>query len=85
MLFIIYSFISVFYRKIVDSFVQSGALRATLNNVQTIEMNSVRPLLTHALDQIHRLDMATHTAERASQNSQNTMSMDRSSFSHSFR
>ena len=60
-------------------------LRATLNNVQTIEMNSIRPLLTHTLDQIHRLDMATHTAERASQNSQNTMSMDRSSFSHSFR
>ena len=38
-----------------DDFVKSEALRATLNNVHAIEMNSVRPLLTHSLDQIHRL------------------------------
>ena len=44
-----------FFRKIVDDFVKSEALRATLNNVHAIEMNSVRPLLTHSLDQIHRL------------------------------
>lgn len=35
-----------------DSFVQSGALRATINNVQLIELNTMRPLLPHALDQV---------------------------------
>jgi hypothetical protein len=32
--------------------VQSGALRATINNVQLIELNTVRPLLPHTLDQV---------------------------------
>jgi len=45
-------------RKVVDSFVLSGSLRATLNHVQLIELNSVRPLLPHTLDQILRLEMA---------------------------
>jgi hypothetical protein len=35
-----------------DTFVQSGALRATINNVQLIELNTVRPLLPHTLDQV---------------------------------
>ena len=56
-----------------DSFVQSGALRATLNYVHAIELNSVRPLLTHTLDQIHRLEMSVADAHRASQGSQSTL------------
>ena len=36
-----------------DSFVQSGALRATINNVQLIELNTIRPLLPHTLDQVN--------------------------------
>ena len=63
-----------YYRKVVDSFVQSGALRATLNHVHTIELNSVRPLLTHALDQIHRLEMSAADVNRLSQ-SQNTSAL----------
>ena len=59
-------------------------LRATLNNVQTIEMNSIRPLLTHTLDQIHRLEMAHHSAEVANiSQSQSQNTMDRSSFNQS--
>ena len=38
-----------------DTFVQSGALRATINNVQLIELNTVRPLLPHALDHVNKL------------------------------
>ena len=57
-----------------NKYVQSGALRATLNNVHTIELNSVRPLLTHALDQIHRLDMNLADSHRLSQ-SQNTSAL----------
>ncbi len=37
-----------------DTFVQSGALRATINNVQLIELNTVRPLLPHALDHVSK-------------------------------
>ena len=44
-------------RKIVGDFVQSGSLRATLDNVQLIELNSIRPLLPLTLDHIHRLEM----------------------------
>merc|ERR1719211_195291 len=44
-------------RKIVDAFVQSGSLRATLDNVQLIEINTIRPLLPQTLDQIYRLEM----------------------------
>ena len=40
-----------------DTFVQSGALRATLNHVHAIELNSIRPLLTHTLDQTGRLEL----------------------------
>ena len=65
------------FRKVVDSFVQSGALRATLNHVHTLELNSVRPLLTHTLDQIYRLEMAASEATRLTQASQG--GLDRSS------
>ena len=68
----IYDQITLNYRKVVDSFVQSGALRATLNHVHTIELNSVRPLLTHALDQIHRLEMSVADVNRLSQSQNNS-------------
>ena len=42
------------YRKMMDTFVQSGALRATINNVQLIELNTIRPLLPHTLDQVRQ-------------------------------
>lgn len=70
-------------RKIVDSFVLSGSLRATLNNVQLIELNGVRPLLPHTMDHIHRLEMASSEARRvrAHQGSQN-VTADRSMLSN---
>ena len=51
----------------VDTFVQSGALRATLNHVHAIELNSIRPLLTHTLDQIGRLELSLAHVNRATQ------------------
>merc|ERR1712141_511943 len=45
-------------RKIVDSFVQSGSLRARLDHVQLIEINNIRPLLPLTLDHIHQLEMS---------------------------
>merc|ERR1719211_643889 len=57
-------------RKVVDSFVQSGSLRATLNHIQLIELNSIRPLLPQTLDHIHRLEMAGVERRRLSQTSQ---------------
>ena len=66
-------------RKVVNSFVLSGSLRATLNNVQLIELNSIRPLLPHTLDQILRLEMAGADSARVrSQMSQNSATADRS-------
>jgi len=62
-------------RKVVDSFVLSGSLRATLNNVQLIELNSVRPLLPHTLDQILRLEMAGLEPRRARANTTNASLM----------
>ena len=60
---------------------QSGALRATLNHVHAIELNSVRPLLTHTLDQIGRLEMSLADVNRATQGSQSFM--DRSNVNNS--
>jgi len=62
-------------RKVVDSFVLSGSLRATLNNVQLIELNSVRPLLPHTLDQILRLEMAGVEPRRTRANATNASLM----------
>jgi len=59
-------------RKVVDSFVLSGSLRATLNNVQLIELNSIRPLLPHTLDQILRLEMGGLEPRRARANMSTT-------------
>ena len=62
------------HRKVMDSFVQSGALRATINNVQLIELNTVRPLLPHTLDQIYRLEIAASDVARRRQHDTSTMS-----------
>lgn len=70
-------------RKIVDSFVLSGSLRATLNHVQLIEINSVRPLLPETINHIHRLEMAGSEASRARAQSQTNTTADRSMLSHS--
>ena len=62
----------------VDTFIQSGALRATLNHVQLIELNTVRPLLPHALDQINRLELAAAEAAIRQQQSQQNNSTNQS-------
>lgn len=54
-------------RKSVDGFIQGGFLHSKLNHLQLIELNSVRPLLPHAFDQVNRLNMATNAARRVSQ------------------
>ena len=67
-------------RKIVDAFVQSGSLRATLDNVQLIEINNIRPLLPLTLDHIHQLEMSGASATSRLQTSsfQNNSTVDRS-------
>ena len=65
--------ILIFFRKYCDTFVQSGSLRATLNNVHAIELNSVRPLLTHTLDQINRMELSLAHASRLAEGSQSTL------------
>ena len=35
-----------------DTFIRSEALRATVNHVQVIELNTIRPLLPQTLDQV---------------------------------
>jgi hypothetical protein len=71
-------------RKIVDSFVQSGSMRATLDHVQLIELNSIRPLLPQTLDHIHRLEMNGSELRNRSQTSQlqNNTTADRSLLSN---
>ena len=54
-------------RRSVDGFIQGGFLHSKLNHLQLIELNSVRPLLPHAFDQVNRLNMATNAARRAGQ------------------
>lgn len=54
-------------RKSVDAFIQGDFLQASLNHLQLIELNSVRPLLPHAFDQINRLNIATAAARRVGQ------------------
>lgn len=54
-------------RKSVDTFIQGEYLHAKINHLQLIELNTVRPLLPHAFDQINRLNAATATARRATQ------------------
>merc|ERR1712226_1064606 len=61
-------------RKGVNGFIQSGNLQARLNNLQLIELNTARPLLPHAFDQIQRLDLATTTARRVSQTANSSRS-----------
>ena len=54
-------------RRSVDSFIQGAHLHAKLNHLQLIELNTVRPLLPHAFDQINRLNLATAAARRVGQ------------------
>ena len=72
-------------RKIVDSFVMSGSLRATLDHVQLIEINTIRPLLPLTLDHIHRLEMSGADARNRLQTSniQNNSTVDRSLLTNS--
>ena len=59
-------------RRSVDGFIQGDFLQAKLNYLQLIELNSVRPLLPHAFDQLTRLNTATAAARRVSQTISNT-------------
>jgi len=72
-------------RKIVDAFVQSGSLRATLDHVQLIEINNIRPLLPLTLDHIHQLEMSGASAINRLQTSsfQNNSTVDRSLLNNS--
>ena len=81
LIFFNYVLLLFYFRKVVDTFVQSGALRATLNHVHAIELNSIRPLLTHTLDQIGRLELSLAHVNRATQGSQSFL--DRSNFNNS--
>ena len=72
-------------RKIVDAFVQSGSLRATLDHVQLIEINTIRPLLPLTLDHIHQLEMsgASATNRLHASSFQNNSTVDRSLLNNS--
>ena len=45
-------------RSSVDAFVNSGSSHAKLDHLTVLEINSIRPLLPHALDELHRLESA---------------------------
>ncbi|XP_034251566.1 probable DNA replication complex GINS protein PSF2 [Thrips palmi] len=51
-------------RSSVDTFIKSGGSHARLDYLTTMEINSVRPLLPHALDFIDRLNKASEGAPR---------------------
>ncbi len=51
-------------RKSVNALVQSGQKHAKLDHLELIELNAVRPLLPHTLDQIQRLEVATAAVAR---------------------
>ena len=63
----------------------SGSLRATLDHVQLIEINTIRPLLPLTLDHIHRLEMSGADARNRLQTSniQNNSTVDRSLLTNS--
>ena len=42
-------------RASIDNFLKSEGWHARLDHLTTMEINSVRPLLPHALDQMHRM------------------------------
>ncbi|KAJ9594891.1 hypothetical protein L9F63_013816, partial [Diploptera punctata] len=45
-------------RSSIDAFVKSGGSHAKLDHLTALEINSIRPLLPHALDELHRLENA---------------------------
>lgn len=69
-------------RKSVHQFIQGGFLTAQLNHLQLIELNTVRPLLPHAFDQIDRLNLATAGARRSTQASNSSRSFLSNSLSY---
>ncbi|XP_046391196.1 probable DNA replication complex GINS protein PSF2 [Ischnura elegans] len=54
-------------RASVDVFIKSGGTHARLDHLTLMELNSVRPLLPHALDQLQRLRRNTQPRASASQ------------------
>ncbi|XP_071446471.1 probable DNA replication complex GINS protein PSF2 [Hetaerina americana] len=54
-------------RASVDLFIKSGGTNARLDHLTLMELNSVRPLLPHALDQLQRLRRNTQPRASASQ------------------
>lgn len=47
-------------RSSVDAFLKSDASHARLDNITRMELNTVRPLLNHSLDQLYRLKRDTY-------------------------
>ncbi|XP_063610116.1 probable DNA replication complex GINS protein PSF2 [Penaeus indicus] len=49
-------------RSSVAEFIQSEGTHAKLDHLTLLEINSIRPFLPHALDQLHRLSKATNNS-----------------------
>ncbi|PSN39966.1 DNA replication complex GINS protein PSF2 [Blattella germanica] len=45
-------------RSSVDAFIKAGGSHAKLDHLTAMEINSIRPLLPHALDELHKLQTA---------------------------
>ncbi|XP_043282683.1 probable DNA replication complex GINS protein PSF2 [Venturia canescens] len=54
-------------RTSIDAFFKSDLLHAQLDNVTSMELNSIRPLLPHALDQVLRIQMGKENLAQDSQ------------------
>lgn len=51
-------------RSSVDAFLKSGGTHAELNHLTLMEINTVRPFLPHALDQLFRFRQASLSTKR---------------------
>lgn len=56
-------------RTSIDEFLKNGTMHAKLNNLTAMEINSIRPLLPHAIDQMRRMRSGKRTTQ--SQHSSN--------------
>ncbi|XP_076287246.1 DNA replication complex GINS protein PSF2-like protein [Lasioglossum baleicum] len=58
-------------RTSIDAFLKSEALHAKLDHLTAMEINSVRPLLPHALDQMYRIQTSARVSQsQTAENSQ---------------
>ncbi|KAF7288048.1 DNA replication complex GINS protein PSF2-like protein [Rhynchophorus ferrugineus] len=68
-------------RSSMDDMIKKSAMYAAVDNLTLMEINSIRPLLPHALDQIYRIKTNKKALSNRSQGTTSTLSESRTSFS----